>query len=93
LEIDQSSDEIGRVADCCSSSGSECGVLLAAQIRSAVRGVAITAAERNEVFGTASFRIVPELQKSAFGVGAHSPPVLNGSGPSVCRAAANGAMS
>ena len=39
-----------------------------------VRGseAAITAAERREVFGAASFRIVPRLQKPAFGVGART---------------------
>jgi hypothetical protein len=47
-------------------------VLGSAQLRSAVRRVAITAAERREVFGAASFRIVPRLQKPALGVGAHS---------------------
>jgi hypothetical protein len=47
-------------------------LLQSAQLRSAVRRVAITAAERREVFGAASFRIVPRLQKPAFGVGAHS---------------------
>ena len=32
----------------------------------------MTVAERREAFGAASFRIVPRLQKPAFGVGAHS---------------------
>jgi len=47
-------------------------LLVSAQLRCAVRGVAITAAERNEVFCVASFRIVPGRQKPAFGVGALS---------------------
>ncbi len=45
---------------------------LPAQLRCAVRRAAITAAERNEVFCVASFRIVPRLQKPAFGVAALS---------------------
>ena len=47
-----------------------------AQLRCAVRRVAITAAERNEVFCVASFRIVPGRQKPAFGVGALSRRVV-----------------
>ncbi len=43
-----------------------------AQLGSAVRRAAITAAEQREVFGAASLRIVQRLQKPAFGVGAHS---------------------
>ena len=45
-------------------------------LRSVVRSVAIIAAERREVFGAASFRIVPMLQKPAFDVGAHPRLVL-----------------
>ena len=51
-------------------------------LRSVVRSVAIIAAERREVFGAASFRIVPMLQKPAFDVGAHPRLVQGGSGPS-----------
>ena len=47
-------------------------VELSAQLRCAGRRVAITAAERNEVFWVASFRIVPWRQKPAVGVGALS---------------------
>jgi hypothetical protein len=43
-----------------------------AHLSSAGRTAAITAAERREAVGAASFRIVPRLQKPAFGVGAHS---------------------
>jgi len=48
-------------------------------LRSVVRSVAIIAAERREVFGAASFRIVPMLQKPAFDVGAHPRLVRRGS--------------
>ena len=41
----------------------------------------MTAAERREVFGAASFRIVPRLQRPAFRVGAHSRLVLRGREP------------
>jgi hypothetical protein len=51
---------------------------LSAQLKSAVRRAAITAAERREVFGAASFRIVPRLQRRAFGVDAHSRLVRTG---------------
>ena len=54
-------------------------VLGSAQLRSVVRRAAITGAERRDVFGAASFRIVPRLQRSAFGVGARSHLVHIGS--------------
>lgn len=44
------------------------GALQAAQLRCALRMAAITAAERNEVLRVTSFRMVPRLQKPAFGV-------------------------
>ena len=53
---------------------------LPAQLRSAVRRPAITAAGRRKVFGAASFRIVPRLQKPAFGVGAH-PRLVHSTSP------------
>jgi hypothetical protein len=46
--------------------------LLAAQLGSAARSAAVTAAEQREVFSAASFRIVPRLQEPGFGVSAHS---------------------
>jgi hypothetical protein len=58
---------------------------LPAQLRSAVRRVAITAAGRREVLGATSFRIVPRLQKPAFGVSAHSRLVHSTSRPEVGR--------
>jgi hypothetical protein len=52
---------------------------LSAQLRSAVQRAAITAADRRQVFGPATSRIVPSLQKPAFGVGAHLRLVRTGS--------------
>lgn len=45
-------------------------LLVSAHTGCAVRRVAITAAERNEVYCVASFRTVPRRQKPAFGVAA-----------------------
>jgi hypothetical protein len=52
--------------------------LVSAQLRSPVRRAAITAAERREVFGATSFRIVARFQKPPVGGGGHSRFVHSG---------------